>query len=168
MLYFAYGSNMSAARLKERVPSAFALETGFLYEHKLAFHKVGRKDGTGKCDAHHTGDPSDYLMGVIYRIDPDHRSSLDRIEGLGNGYKAKDVTIISVSDKEIKASTYIATNINKDLKPFHWYKHHVLYGARENNFPSDYIERILSFESIDDPDPDRVKRELSIYSDLHF
>ncbi len=168
MLYFAYGSNMSAARLKERVPSASALETGFLYGHTLAFHKVGRKDGTGKCDAHHTGAPSDYLMGVIYRIDPDHLSSLDRIEGLGNGYKAKDVTIMSVSDKKIKAFTYIATNINEDLKPFHWYKHHVLCGARENNLPSDYIEKISLVESIDDPDQDRVEKEMSIYSDLYF
>ncbi len=168
MLYFAYGSNMSAARLKERVPSASALETGLLYEHKLAFHKAGRKDGTGKCDAHHTGATSDYMIGVIFRIDPDHRSSLDRIEGLGNGYTTKDVTIMSLSDQEIKAFTYIATNVNKDLKPFHWYKHHVLYGARENNLPSDYIERILLVESIDDPDLDREKRELSIYPDLHF
>ncbi len=168
MLYFAYGSNMSAARLTARVPSASALETGLLYEHTLAFHKIGRKDGTGKCDAHHTGAPSDYLLGVIYRIDPDQRSSLDRIEGLGNGYTTKDVTVISVSNKEIKAFTYIATNINNDLKPFHWYKHHVVHGARENNLPSDYIERILLVESIDDPDQDRVKSELSIYSDLHF
>ncbi|MEN8262895.1 MAG: gamma-glutamylcyclotransferase family protein [Nitrospirota bacterium] len=168
MLYFAYGSNMSIARLKKRVPSASALETGLLYEHTLAFHKIGRKDGTGKCNAHHTGAPSDYLMGVIYRIDPDQRNSLDRIEGLGNGYTTKDVTVMSVSNKEIKALTYIATNINNDLKPFHWYKHHVLYGARENKLPSDYIEGIISVESIDDPKPDRVKRELSIYSDLHF
>lgn len=168
MLYFAYGSNMSAARLTARIPSASALETGLLYEHTLAFHKPGRKDGTGKCDAHHTGALSDYLLGVIYRIDPDHRSSLDRIEGLGNGYTTKDVTVMSVSGKEIKAFTYIATNINNDLKPFHWYKHHVVHGARENNLPSDYIERILLVESIDDPDQDRVKSELSIYSDLHF
>ena len=87
MLYFAYGSNMSALRLIKRVPLAVTVETGFLYEHKLAFHKVGRKDGTGKCDAHHTGNPSDYLIGVIYRIDPENRSSLDRVEGLGNGYE---------------------------------------------------------------------------------
>lgn len=164
MLYFAYGSNMSALRLIERVPSAAAVETGFLYEHKLAFHKVGRKDGTGKCDAYHTGDPSDYLMGVIYRIDAVHRGSLDRIEGLGNGYKSKDVTIISLSDKEINAFTYIATHIDNGLKPFHWYKRHVVHGARENNFPPEYIDEITLIESIDDPDLNRVEQELSIYS----
>jgi hypothetical protein len=164
MLYFAYGSNMSALRLIKRVPSAAAVETGFLYKHKLAFHKVGRKDGTGKCDAHHTGDPSDHLMGVIYRINPDHRSLLDRIEGLDNGYKSKNVTILSLSNKEINAFTYIATHIDKDLKPFHWYKHHVVHGARENSFPPEYIDEITLIESIDDPDLNRVERELSIYS----
>ena len=166
MLYFAYGSNMSSPRLThpDRVPSAVIVDTGFLYEHKLAFHKPGRLDSTGKCDAFHTGDPSDYLIGVIYRIDPNDRRSLDRMESLGNGYETKEVEIVTSSNEAISAFTYIATRINKDLKPFHWYKHHVVYGARENNFPAEYIESILSIESIDDHDLERVERELSIYS----
>ena len=165
MLYFAYGSNMSAPRLThpERVPSAVTVDTGFLYGHKLAFHKPGRLDSTGKCDAFHTGNSYDYLMGVIYQIDPDDRSSLDRMEGLGNGYEVKEVEIVTSSKEVITAFTYIATRINKDLKPLHWYKHHVIYGARENNFPAKYIESILSIESIDDHDLERVERELSIY-----
>ena len=85
MLYFAYGSNMFSARMKNRAPSAVVEDSGLLYEHALAFHKVGRLDGTGKCDAHFTGRTEDCVMGVLYRIDPDWVKLLDTIEGSGNG-----------------------------------------------------------------------------------
>ena len=84
MIYFAYGSNMSVARLSKRAPSAAPIETGLLYGHKLIFHKIS-KDGSGKCDAFETGNPVDCLHGVLYKIDPAHRHLLDEIEMSGYG-----------------------------------------------------------------------------------
>ena len=162
MLYFAYGSNMSVTRLTKRVPSANPLETGLLYGHKLIFHKVS-KDGSGKCDAYETGSPLDCLEGVIYIIDPAHRNMLDNIEISSYGYKAKIVTIEIGSDKQVQAFTYFAANIKKNLKPYHWYKHHVITGAKENDLTAEYIDRIRSVESIDDPDTDRSDLQLNIY-----
>ena len=37
--YFAYGSNMSLVRLRERVPSAERLGVFILAEYQLRFHK---------------------------------------------------------------------------------------------------------------------------------
>ncbi len=164
MLYFAYGSNMSIKRLTERVPSAIAECTGILYGHKLAFHKKGRKDGSGKCDAYQTKDPADYVLGVIYRINSGHKDRLDEIEGLGNGYEIMDVRIKTYSNNYMSAFTYYATNIIPDLRPFEWYKHHVVCGARESNLPKEYIDLILSTESVEDPDTERSHDELSIYT----
>ncbi len=48
MKYFAYGSNMSLARLKGRVPSAKRLGMFCLRNHQLAFHKISKKDGSAK------------------------------------------------------------------------------------------------------------------------
>jgi gamma-glutamylcyclotransferase len=163
-LYFAYGSNMSIPRFKKRVPSARCEGTGFLYGHRLAFHKVGRKDGSGKCDALATGNPEDLLAGVLYSIDPDHRSLLHAVEGVGAGYEIMHVDITTPSGSTESAFTYYATNIKPGLKPFHWYKQHVLHGARQNNLPADYVDHILSIESIEDPDAARVLRELSVYN----
>jgi len=163
-LYFAYGSNMSTLRLRGRVPSATPEGNGFLYGYKLAFHKVGMRDGSGKCDAHETGNAEDYLVGVLYTIDREHRSLLHAIEGAGAGYEVTHVTITTPSNTAVPAFTYCATNIKPDLKPFHWYKHHVVFGARENNLPSEYVDQILSVESIEDPDHARALQELSIYS----
>ena len=50
MLYFAYGSNLSSARMAARVPSARVVARAQLPGHALRFHKVGR-DGSAKCDA---------------------------------------------------------------------------------------------------------------------
>ena len=46
MRYFAYGSNMSIARLSERAPSAEVIGVARLRSHVLRFHKVGT-DGSG-------------------------------------------------------------------------------------------------------------------------
>jgi cation transport regulator ChaC len=163
MLYFAYGSNMSVPRLLHRVPSAVDLDTGYLYKHTLVFHKPGRKDGSGKCNACETGKHSDFLMGVVYRIDPAHKHILDKVEGRGNGYEVKHVTITTCRNRQVSAFTYYATRTSQDLQPFHWYKEHVLYGAREHGLHPEYIGKIISTVSVQDPCPEREKEELSIY-----
>jgi len=50
-LYFAYGSNMAAERLRARVPSARLMGSAVLAGHALRFHKPGSNDGSAKCDA---------------------------------------------------------------------------------------------------------------------
>ena len=161
MLYFAYGSNLSLARLTRRVPSAKLVSTGRLNKHRLCFHKVGR-DGSAKCDAFYTGIQDDSTLGAVFRIHSDHKQSLDRAEGLGNGYEIKNVTVLTDLEN-VTAFTYYATNIDNSIKPFHWYKKHVLLGAKEHCFPEHYINRISEIVSINDFDIDRMEREAAIH-----
>ena len=163
MLYFAYGSNLSTVRLTKRVPSAELLTTGRLTHHRLIFHKIGR-DSSAKCNAFFTGQLDDYLYGALYKINPAHKKHLDQAEGLGNGYEIKHVTIVTGSEKNINAFTYYATRIAADIKPFHWYKQHVLSGVKEHNFPEPYIEKITLIDTLEDKDQKRTKQEMSIYS----
>ncbi len=167
MLYFAYGSNLSSARLLQRVSSAELTATGQLREHRLLFHKVGR-DGSAKCDAFFTGVMEDFLYGAVYRIDPAQKQYLDRAEGLGLGYEIKQVTVTTETGRDLRAFTYCATRIDPDIRPFHWYKEHVLCGAREHCFPESYIERIACTESLEDPDLCRKEAELGIYLDSNW
>jgi gamma-glutamylcyclotransferase (GGCT)/AIG2-like uncharacterized protein YtfP len=162
MFYFAYGSNLSKARLLARVPSTELITTGSLLHHRLTFHKIG-KDLSAKCDAYETGNDRDHVLGALYRIDPAHKKKLDDVEGLGRGYEEKEVSIISGAGKKMNALTYYATNIDAGLKPFHWYRGHVLIGAMEHEFPEDYIARISSVPSIDDPDIKRSEKEMAIH-----
>ncbi len=80
MKYFAYGSNMSIARLRERVPSAVSFGCHALKEHDLRFHKSS-KDGSGKCNAFFTGNDDDTILGVLFEIKSSEMSALDRAEG---------------------------------------------------------------------------------------
>ena len=163
MLYFAYGSNMSLRRLHQRVQSASVVTVAMLYGHELRFHKVG-KDLSAKCDAYETGDIHDAVFGVVYDIHPDDKMILDYIEGLGRGYKEKLVEVQTFSSETVSATIYCATEINPSLKPFAWYKHHVLSGAMESGLPDDYVEQaIRHIESIDDRDPVRQLREMAVY-----
>ena len=152
---------MSINRLRERVPSANVITIAKLSCHLLDFHKVSI-DGSGKCDAYETGNPDDFLYGVVFEIDPSEKRKLDRAEGLGYGYEEKEVTVIDNNGKCILTTTYYATNIYKTLKPYHWYKNFVVHGAKENNLPKDYIEMLTLIESIDDPDKVREKRNENI------
>ena len=88
-LYFAYGSNMARERMKARVPSAQFLFVASLPGYTLKFHKPGKIDGTGKCDAAFTGKSNDRVLGALYSIRTSQLPELDRIEGLGHGYARK-------------------------------------------------------------------------------
>lgn len=163
MLYFAYGSNLSPLRLKQRVPSASLVTTGQLSQHRLLFHKVGR-DGSAKCDAFFTGHVDDILYGALYLIDPEQKQFLDQAEGLGNGYEIKEVTISAGPEGTVSAFTYYATRVAEDIMPFHWYMEHVLAGAREHCFPQQYIDRIAGVSAVEDTDTERANREMGIYT----
>ena len=161
LIYFAYGSNMSSRRLKARVPSATVIGPGALDGHRLAFHKVSTKDGSAKCDIVESG--PDHVLGVLFEIDAAEKSTLDRLEGLGSGYEEKTVDIMLRSGACKRAFAYSATNIDDSLKPYSWYKRHVLEGAREARLPSAYVELLEKVDAIEDPDEAREASELAIY-----
>jgi gamma-glutamylcyclotransferase len=160
--YFSYGSNMSSRRLMSRAPLAKFLCTAMLQGHRLQFHKKGR-DGSAKCDALYTASPDDCIIGVVFEISASEKAILDRTEGLGQGYKEKAVTVHGEKGDSVEAVTYYATNIDPSLKPFHWYKEHVLRGAREHRLPSGYVAGIEKTEALADPDQARHAEELAIY-----
>lgn len=147
-LYFAYGSNMSTARLTARTPSARVVGRGRLPGHALRWHKLGR-DGSGKCDVVVAGSESTAVVwGVLYRIDCAEKGDLDRIEGLGVGYDEHEV-VVSTETGRVAARTYRARPdaVDPALRPRRWYKAHVLAGAREHGLPAPYIEMIEGVEA---------------------
>lgn len=162
--YFAYGSNMSFERIKKRINSIKFVCTAKLEKHELRFHKSS-KDRSGKCDAAHTGDSKDFVLGAIYSISRDQLNDLDKFEGCGNGYTRKTVSVNTLSDQSLEVETYIATNINSQLRPFDWYKEHVIRGAKSIGLPLEYISVISQIEADIDENTKRRANELSIYKE---
>lgn len=164
MLCFSYGSNMSRRRLQARVPSARFVAVAELEQHRMVFHKHSRADGSAKCDAAYTGEAGQRVIGVVWDIAEAEKGDLDRVEGLGFGYDEKMVTVTTREGERLDAQIYVATDIDPTLTPYRWYWEHVRIGARENGFPDEYIEWIENVSVAEDPQPERHRDELAIYT----
>ncbi len=145
--YFAYGSNLSTQRLRERAPSARAIGRARLPRHRLRWHKLGR-DGSGKCFVECTGVAADDVWGVLFELDWRDKPKLDAAEGLGIGYFEREVRL-AMDGGERLALTYYAKpdKIDPALRPRQWYKNHVLRGAREHGLPASYIAALERVEA---------------------
>ncbi|WP_417310899.1 gamma-glutamylcyclotransferase family protein [Devosia sp.] len=160
VLYFAYGSNIATARLRQRTPSCLPLGIATLPGHVLRFHKRSA-DGSGKCNALATSADSQ-VIGVLYHLEPAELPRLDAAEGVGKGYTRDTVTVVDAAGQHREALTYRAMpgHIDDSLEPYGWYKAYVLAGAREHGLPQDYVETfILPVVATDDPDRARDARE---------
>ncbi len=164
MYYFAYGSNMSLKRLQARVPSAQVVGNATLRQYQLRFHKCGM-DFSAKADAHFTGRAEDHLIGVIFSMETVDKPSLDRAEGEGVGYECIEVELELDCGTTQKALACIALHIDRGLKPYRWYKRHVVQGALEAGLPDEYVALIHDVSAIDDPDVERHLRESIIYQE---
>ena len=148
-IYFAYGSNMSIRRLRERVPSARPLGIGWLPGHKLMFHKKS-KDGSGKCDI--VPSRAYTVFGVLFEIDSSEEVRLDRFEGLNDGYFKTECNARVAAGRYMSAFTYYADpkRVDAELKPYAWYLNHVIIGAEEASLPDAYVQKIRATKSIPD------------------
>jgi len=160
VVYFAYGSNMSTARLRKRMPSCKPLGIATLPGYALRFHKRST-DKSGKCNALASRNDNS-VIGVLFSFDPAERAKLDEAEGVGSGYEHSMVTVINEKGRRRKVLTYLATPdyIDDSLKPYGWYKDLVLAGGREHGLPPEYMaEYIQSVEPIEDPNKTRDKEQ---------
>lgn len=163
MYYFAYGSNMSLQRLRQRLANIDSLGYASAPGYRVVFHKRGSHDGSGKCGLV-SGQATDLAHGVLYRIDDADKPLLDQIEGVGQGYRCVQLSIDHSQLGSVRCETYIATILEPGLQLFDWYLQHVLTGAREHDLPDDYITSLEALPVIRDSDPGRSARELAIYS----
>ncbi len=158
-VYFAYGSNMLERRILARCPSAKVIGHAYIYGFLFTFEKQG-EDQSGKAGLLQTQAPEPSVHGVLYNITMSELPLLDKAEWEGRGYDRHDklTTTLAATGKMIKASTYVATNLGANLRPFDWYKALVLAGAQEHALPSYWIAKLKAVEAIKDPVSDRKSR----------
>lgn len=154
---FVYGSNLFSAKLREAAPSASKRYAARLPEHVLRFQKHSRNDGSGKADAHFTGDRADVVWGAVYSVAESDREALATSEG---GYDRKTVSVVDWDGKAIETITYVAnpTRVQANLLPYDWYRAYVIAGALEHGLPPGYVEFIRSFDVTRDADDDRRQK----------
>lgn len=160
--YFAYGSNLCYQRIAERIGECEIHGVARLSGYRLVFHKVS-PDGSGKCNAFHTTDPSDELLGVIYRVTPAQQGMLDEIEGVGFGYDAK-TCCVETGGEALPSVLYVAQTeyVDHTAEPYEWYKDFVVHGARQHGLPESYIGMIERVRAMQDPDTARHSQNAAI------
>jgi gamma-glutamylcyclotransferase len=162
---FAYGSNLSTARITDRIGAVEVVGVGMLQEHALRFHKRSQ-DGSAKADAHYTGSSEDRVYGVVYALTGGAKRKLDDFEGVGTQYLEAEIAIELIAGRRVTAVVYRARGdkIGAPGRPYDWYQRHVLVGAREHRLPGLYVDEIAAVASVTDPDRERSRREFEISS----
>lgn len=159
-IYFAYGSNMLAARLIARCSCARPIGPAYATGFAMAFSKLS-VDGSGKAAL--VERPGAIVHGVAFELDIASRVLLDRIEG--PGYVRQDDFEIKLQRRgvaeegfeavTVSASTYHACRHLDGLVPYDWYRDLILAGALENRLPERYFARLRTVCVRPDPDFDR-------------
>lgn len=155
---------MSAPRLSKRIKPIRHIANGYLDGYQLTFDKLS-KDESGKCDCKRSKEPGHRVWGVLFAIDAGSLPALDKYEDAGRTYERQEVQVMT-DQGFVAAYTYFATKTELGLRPYHWYKYHVLYGAREAKLPPEYIAEIEEVEEIQDINAARAEENLALYRDV--
>ncbi|MGZ7065433.1 MAG: gamma-glutamylcyclotransferase family protein [Candidatus Aminicenantales bacterium] len=140
MLYFAYGSNMNHAQMKERCPGGRFLRSVVLQRHRFVYdgYSVTRQGATANI----VKSEVDRVRGALFEITEKDRLALDSYEGYPKDYDRKIVDVNDAEGNAYAAVTYFRP-VRALGKPHPDYEKVILAGARDCKLPEQYIDRYL-------------------------
>jgi gamma-glutamylcyclotransferase (GGCT)/AIG2-like uncharacterized protein YtfP len=138
-----------------RVGTILEEHTAHLPNYELRFNKKVRG---GTAGANVQPAPGKTVYGVLYKIEENSFRSLDRYEGVPEHYRRIEIQVTPdalqtpVVDesatqgvaKPVSAQVYIASKVQKGLRPSPHYLQAILDGAGEHSLPAKYIGEIKS------------------------
>src|SRR5262249_60816882 len=117
-LYFAYGSNMSRAQMRQRTPGAVRVGTAIAYGWKRNFAVTAPHMGATAAAAgiQRADSPTTYIEGVIYDLTAGGKGALDEIES--GGYVPNEIGF-KLGGKHVSGVSHGAVRISRSsaLKP---------------------------------------------------
>ena len=144
--YFAYGSNMNRAQMLSRAGQILEEQPARLENYELVFDKKAR-GGSATANIHPA--PGRTVHGVLYKIPEAAYRNLDRYEGAPEHYRRIEVQVTNGAGQRVAAQAYIATKVEKGLRPAAHYLQGILDGAREHGLPAEYIDQIKATAGAD-------------------
>ena len=139
--YFAYGSNMNPARVRERGLRFTAVRGALLKDRRLVFDKVSRLHPNA-AHANVVYAPGEWVEGVLYRlVSADEILKMDPFEQAPWNY-GRDAVQVRTGDDRLWAWTYFANPaVRRDgLNPPAEYLAHLLVGRE--HLSADYFDRL--------------------------
>lgn len=144
-IYFAYGSNLSSRRLRERIGEAEPLGAARLKDFELVCDKLGA-DGSAKANLAIA--PGAVVFGALYRVTEPALVILDGFEG---GYDRTPLRVHALAGSELQVITYRSQLTSAHARPYTWYRDLILDGAHEHELPEPYVRAIAAWPVHPDP-----------------
>jgi gamma-glutamylcyclotransferase len=139
--HFAYGSYMNRAQMLARGGNILEERNASLPNYEVRFNKKVR-GGTAGANIQMASGKT--VHGVLYKVDESALRSLDRYEGVPDHYRRIEVQVTPEGGQPVPAQIYIASKVEKGLRPSAPYLQAMLDGAGEHNLPAAYIGEIKS------------------------
>ncbi|KAL6262422.1 hypothetical protein P5V15_007508 [Pogonomyrmex californicus] len=152
-LYFAYGSNLLAKRIRLNNPTAIVKDIGYIKNFRLDFQRYSQRWRGTSATIVET--ENSVVWGVVWEINKCNLSTLDCQEGVQDKiYHAMQINVETPSGTTLNCRVYQQCDNPKEYikpedfpmekRPSPLYINMILEGAKENNLPADYIEFLKS------------------------
>jgi len=130
MLHFAYGSNMHRDLMRRHAPEAAPLGVAALADHRF----IISGDGYASVEPMraHT------VHGVLWRVTPRDRVTLDAWENVAGGLYRAETLLLQHDGQRRPALVYVARPRGEG-RPKAGYMELVIAAAKQWNLPEDYI-----------------------------
>ena len=123
--YFAFGSNMSAKRMHDRLGWSPSRSGAILHNYEMVFNKHSNDGGKANI----MSSPSNLVEGILYFVNEEDLLILDKYEGVASKqYKRYDIEVQDNNKKSFAAVAYKALNTGKIFAPTEEYLNYILEG----------------------------------------
>ena len=144
MKYFAYGSNMSSAYLRDYCPSATFIMRASLPNYQIEFRRFSTDLQGGISTIIEA--PGEMVEGVIFDIDQTEIEALDLLEDVDKGLYLRQTFFVMGEDGQWQlCDLYRVAQPSGPYAPAKQYIQWMLDGAREHGLDSTYIAKIEAF-----------------------
>lgn len=151
-LYFAYGSNMDWAQMRDRCPSTKFVGRGRLPDHRLAFTYRSSRRGCGVADI--LSEKGAQVWGAVYDVSDPDLENLDLHEGYQPGSGSGSYLRIEVNveldvdpPETLKVLAYkVRSPETIHVPPNENYKSLLVAGAKHWQLPEAYIQQLQAIQ----------------------
>ena len=141
--YFAFGSNMSAKRMRERLGWSPSRSGAILYDYEMVFNKHSNDGGKANI----IDSPGDIVEGILYSVNEEDLLILDKYEGVAaKQYKRYKIDVCDNSNRYFAAVAYKALKTGEISAPTEEYLKYILEG--KEFLSQGYYTKLKSTETI--------------------
>ena len=141
--YFAFGSNMSAKRMHQRLGLSPSRSGAILHNYEMVFNKHSNDGGKANIMFSH----GNLVEGILYFLNEEDLLTLDKFEGVASKqYKRYDIEVQDSNKKSIAAVTYKALNTGQISAPTDEYLNYILEG--KEFLSPEYYSKLASTKTL--------------------